>query len=626
MDMNAMKMNAMKMNVTDVSCAGMKLDASMLLVPTNLPGIFEKVRDLDNGAESSSIAPLIHSGLLARLQETDTPAARAFRERILARRWRPENQINPLLQPQIGVTHQLTDRVQTQNASFTSANWAGGEIKGAWTAAVGIWRVPFVSKPSAPPGTSGGWISSSWVGIDGDGSNDVLQAGVRQDVSGSGDASYFPWFEWFLEKPKNLPPGTPIDPQGYPLAWVGPDGKFRYIYATKIDNMLIEPGDEVFCGVYYVAHQGEIIFGNVDRRQYFSMVLAPPPGASFSGNVAEWIMEAPNTGEPNTSLPRFTPVVFSAALATGQSTTTGDPANGDVTNILRGGVALTSVSLGNDSLEIDDQESPIAVNLPNLLLNNGEVLRWRGIPDRWDRIGNDGRIVSMAAAGNALYLRLNDGEVLRWLGSPDQWKPIGNDGRIVSMTAAGTALYLLFNDGEVFQWQGSPDQWKRIGNDGRIVSMTAAGTALYLLLNDGEVLRWLGSPDQWERIGNDGRIVSMEAAGLSALYLHLNDGEVLRWRGSPDRWDRIGNDGRIVSMAAAGSALYLHLNDGEVLRWRGIPDRWDRIGNDGRIVSMAAAGNALYLRLNDGEVLRWLGSPDQWKPIGNDGRIVAISV
>jgi hypothetical protein len=47
------------------------------------------------------------------------------------------------------------------------------------------------------------------------------------------------------------------------------------------------------------------------------------------------------------------------------------------------------------------------------------VLRWRGSPDQWERIGNDRRIVSMVAAGNALYLRLIDGEVLRWLRSPD---------------------------------------------------------------------------------------------------------------------------------------------------------------------------------------------------------------
>ncbi len=120
----------------------------------------------------------------------------------------------------------------------------------------------------------------------------------------------------------------------------------------------------------------------------------------------------------------------------------------------------------------------------------------------------------MAADGSALYLLFKDGQVLRWLGSPDRWERIGNDGRIVSMAADGSALYLLFKDGQVLRWLGSPDRWERIGNDGRIVSMAADGSALYLLFNDGEVLRWLGSPDRWERIGNDGRIVSMAAGGV----------------------------------------------------------------------------------------------------------------
>jgi len=259
-----------------------------------------------------------------------------------------------------------------------------------------------------------------------------------------------------------------------------------------------------------------------------------------------------------------------------------------------------------------------------LRLKDGEILRWLGSPDKWERIGNDGRIISMAPDGNALYLLFNDGEVLRWLGSPDKWERIGNDGRIVSMAANGNALYLLLKDGEVLHWRGSPDNWQRIGNDGRIVSMAAGGNALYLLFNDGEVLRWLGSPDSWERIGNDGRIVSIAGNG-NAPNLLFRDGEVLRWRGNPDNWQRIGNDGRIISMAADGNALYLLFNDGEVLRWLGSPDSWERIGNDSRIVSMAAAGNALYLLFNNGEVLRWLDSPDKWERIGNDGRIAFMA-
>ncbi len=311
----------------------MKLDSSIRLAPTNLSGIFTKVRTAKDTAEQMNISPLISSGLLRELQDVQTPAVQKFREKILSRQWRPEDQIIPLLKPQIDVTHQLTGRAATGNVSFTSGNWAGATIKGAWKAALGIWRVPTVGKPTTPPSTSGGWNSSSWVGIDGTyGSNDVLQAGVQQQVSSNGAASYVAWFEWFAPQQPTSPP---------------------YIFQTNIENIQIQPGDEVFCGVYYVDRQGEIIFGNVDRGHYFSMVLAPPPGASFSGNSAEWIMEAPNTGEPGTSLPSFTPVVFSSAFSTDQVNKSGDPANADTTNIVRFGAKLTSVSLRTNALDID---------------------------------------------------------------------------------------------------------------------------------------------------------------------------------------------------------------------------------------------------------------------------------
>ena len=88
--------------------AVMNLDPSILLVPTSLDGIFAKVRSPENVAEPMSIAPLIHSSVLARLQETDTPAARTFREKVLYRDWRPEDQIVPSFGPQSGATHQLT--------------------------------------------------------------------------------------------------------------------------------------------------------------------------------------------------------------------------------------------------------------------------------------------------------------------------------------------------------------------------------------------------------------------------------------------------------------------------------------------------------------------------------------
>ena len=326
----------------------MDLDPSIELVPTNVPGAYSKMRISGKSAKSSSIASLFHPSTLASLMKSDSPGASAFRERVLARKWRPEDQIVPLLGPRKGVKHAFENPGGVDAALVDAAsignNWAGGVIPGGpWTEAYGIWQVPSVSKPATPQGKTGGWKSSSWVGIDGGPggfSTDVLQAGVAQNVSSEGTPSYYAWFEWYV-----LNATSPA-----------------YVFETSIDNIQIEPGDEVFCVVTYVitpgvGQQGELHFGNSTRGHYFSMVLAPPAGATFNGGSAEWIMEAPGTsaglGEPTTSLPRFSPVVFSTAYSNGLNIPTGDPNNGNTTNIQGFGELQTSVSLQPFRVEID---------------------------------------------------------------------------------------------------------------------------------------------------------------------------------------------------------------------------------------------------------------------------------
>jgi Peptidase A4 family len=144
----------------------MVIDSSLMLVPTKLSGVFTKVRRPDVAADTSNISSLFNSNLLSRLLKIDTPGARTFREKVLSRRWLPEDQISPVLAPQIGVTHLLTPSIKVADASFTTNNWSGGTIQGTWSAVLGMWRIPTVTRPSTPQGTGGGWNSSSWAGID----------------------------------------------------------------------------------------------------------------------------------------------------------------------------------------------------------------------------------------------------------------------------------------------------------------------------------------------------------------------------------------------------------------------------------------------------------------------------
>ena len=205
-----------------------------------------------------------------------------------------------------------------------------------WVSAVGTWQIPTVAKPDLPPGDDGGWDSSSWVGIDGSGTDDVLQAGVQQYVGGNGVPSYTAWFEWFAPKQ---------------------DGSPDYVDQVNIPNFPVAPGQTVFCSVRYVNNQtaGQIFFANQTTGQNFSITLAPPPGADFTGLTIEWIMESPEINDQPTSLPSFMPVVFNPASGVDLNGNTGNPLNGFASDIQVSPTSpvLTSVTLGTIEVTID---------------------------------------------------------------------------------------------------------------------------------------------------------------------------------------------------------------------------------------------------------------------------------
>lgn len=76
----------------------------------------------------------------------------------------------------------------------TSNNWSGMELRGSagsfgWVA--GTWTVPTVTAPPTPFVTG---YSSTWVGLDGDGTSDLVQAGTEQEAT----LFLFPFFPVFF--------------------------------------------------------------------------------------------------------------------------------------------------------------------------------------------------------------------------------------------------------------------------------------------------------------------------------------------------------------------------------------------------------------------------------------------
>jgi hypothetical protein len=79
-----------------------------------------------------------------------------------------------------------------------------------------------------------------------------------------------------------------------------------------------------------------------------------PPGASFNGSSAEWIMENPNGGWPTSSLAQFTQVFFNNAFATPPGCGfAGLPGNGDTFDVFSDGIQVTTTSVAGTSVTID---------------------------------------------------------------------------------------------------------------------------------------------------------------------------------------------------------------------------------------------------------------------------------
>jgi hypothetical protein len=118
---------------------------------------------------------------------------------------------------------------------------------------------------------TGGWdYESSWVGIDGYGSPDVLQAGIEADAycSGSTTSTYYsPWYEWF------------------------PNGE------TRITNLPIAPGDDYFVEVWSTSSTaGHAYLVNRNANLAVSISFSAPAGTKLVGNTAEWVVERPTVG------------------------------------------------------------------------------------------------------------------------------------------------------------------------------------------------------------------------------------------------------------------------------------------------------------------------------------------
>ncbi len=196
----------------------------------------------------------------------------------------------------------------------TSTNWCGGVVFApsgqSFKWIEGDWVVPDVGAP-----TQGQWYyCASWIGIDGDGSGDVCQAGVECEVYQSGTSvirHIYPWWEWF--------PAPEV----------------------QITNLAINPGDMVTMLICTASAAGSttasVFFTNRTIGSSTSLSITAPTGTKLTGNCAEWIVEAPTVGGSQSAIADFGEVFFSVCEAVTNNGTTVNGGSGDNINLTAGG-------------------------------------------------------------------------------------------------------------------------------------------------------------------------------------------------------------------------------------------------------------------------------------------------
>lgn len=155
--------------------------------------------------------------------------------------------------------------VSDNTTVLNSGNWSGYAITGSgsppFIEVVGDWYVPNIG--ASTKSITG--FSSEWVGIDGDcACDDLIQDGTEADFYG-GSAHYDAWFE-FIPQPEVVFKGFSVAP-----------GDLISAYSEK------EVVGGKVTGLYFIA--------NFSTNQHASASLTIPPGTTFSGKSAEWIVE-----------------------------------------------------------------------------------------------------------------------------------------------------------------------------------------------------------------------------------------------------------------------------------------------------------------------------------------------
>jgi Peptidase A4 family len=219
--------------------------------------------------------------------------------------------------------------------------WSGYVVKGlrgalppVFTGIKATWKQPSVTCPN--PNDNGPAGVSFWVGLDGDQTSTVEQAGTYVICNGPNNTPVYHGF-WEMYVPANdgTAPGEVLKPGAFP----------------------INPGDTIAASVTYVGDSFRLDLENATTGQKFSVQKSCEANKGCRRATAEWIVEAPSSGNyplANYGMMQFLgPTVVNA---------------GGAPKAFSIAMVRNAVTLSTCALQPENLPNPIVVNPPDLIM------------------------------------------------------------------------------------------------------------------------------------------------------------------------------------------------------------------------------------------------------------------
>ncbi|MDE0043748.1 MAG: sigma-70 family RNA polymerase sigma factor [Candidatus Poribacteria bacterium] len=293
-------------------------------------------------------------------------------------------------------------------------------------------------------------------------------------------------------------------------------------------------------------------------------------------------------------------------------------------------------------LSVDGDTLYLATNMALFRSSNGGT-SWKQIP--WKKDFPSGLIMSIAAAGDTIYVGVSPRGVFRTNDDGRSWLPSSAgiaDSTVHDVEGLDGAVYASgpFN---VSRSTDSGKSWETIhnglpdGTDYNVQQLVVSNGILYSVLNThaGQIYRWIETTDSWLRVTVDERLKNITSLTVhgTTFYAGTDQNGVLRSLDGGETWVNLGLHGKRINVLAVDGKTILAGTDAEgIFRLKNGRKTWHQLDVDPSIYSardMVVIGGVLYAAgyvrgtpgpgvpdyLNNSDVLRSLDGGDSWERV-----------